>query len=81
MTTEVPVMSERIRLIIDTDDRLRRAVRMAAARLGFTPSQFVNKLLEQHLVEELADVDAAIALEAAKDAGKPPPAAPRRKKG
>lgn len=55
------VMAERIRLIIDTDERLRRAVRIAAARQGKKPSDVVNDLIRDHLADDLAAADDAIA--------------------
>lgn len=53
----------RTRLIIDTDERLRRAVRIAAARAGKKPSDIVNELIAEHLADELAAADEAISEE------------------
>lgn len=56
-------MAERIRLIVDTEERLRRAVRMAAARRGLSPSDIVNELIVSHLKDDVADAEKAIAQE------------------
>ena len=57
-------VAERIRLIIDTEERLRRAVRIAAARQGKSPSEVVNDLITEHLSEDVQAADDALADEA-----------------
>lgn len=54
------LMAERIRLIVDTEERLRRAVRIAAARRGISPSDVLNSLIEDHLPNEVAEAEKAI---------------------
>ena len=49
------VMAERIRLIIDTDEVNRLAVRLAAVKAGKSPSEIVNGLIRQHLAAEIRD--------------------------
>lgn len=48
-------MAERIRLIIDTEEDLRLAVRLAGIKTDRSPSQVVNDLIREHLAAELAD--------------------------
>ena len=55
------VMAERIRLIIDTEEVLRRAVRLRAAARGITHSDVINELIRKHLPKEVADAERAIA--------------------
>lgn len=75
-------MADRIRLIIDTDERLRRAVHIAAARQGASPSEVVNALIAKFLQTDLALADAALAEEngAAEDAPTRDPVPPRPKR-
>lgn len=49
------VMAERIRLIIDTDEDVRLAVKLAATKAGLTTSELVTKLLREKLAEEIRD--------------------------
>jgi hypothetical protein len=51
-------MAERIRLIVDTDEVIRRAVRLRALKLGddFTISDVVNDILRNALADEIAEV-------------------------
>ena len=58
-----PLMAERIRLIVDTEERLRRAVRIAAARRGVSPSDIMNELIETHLPNDVAEAVKALAAE------------------
>lgn len=48
----------RIRLIIDTDDDIRRAVRLRAVKMGgdVTNSDVVNAILRDALAAEIAEV-------------------------
>lgn len=46
---------ERIRLIIDTDEDVRLAVRLAATKADVSPSEFVNGILRKALAAELRD--------------------------
>lgn len=48
-------MAERIRLIIDTDEETRLAVRLAATAAGVSTSELVTTILKRALVEELKD--------------------------
>jgi hypothetical protein len=67
MATEEPADTsdapKRIRLIIDTTDRIRRAVQLRAFRMSadraqkVSTSDFVNELFEEILADELADID------------------------
>ncbi len=50
---------ERIRLIIDTDYDHRQAVKLHAARTGQTVSDAINRLIEEHMAEDLRQVRAA----------------------
>ena len=51
------VMTERIRLIIDTDDEVRRAVQLRRLRQAGNPttSDVVNAILREALAEEIAE--------------------------
>jgi hypothetical protein len=53
------VMAERIRLIIDTEDVIRRAVqlRKVKAGLGESSSDIVNAILREALAEEIAELE------------------------
>jgi hypothetical protein len=46
---------ERIRLIIDTTEELRLAVKLAAIRAGKGTSELVNEILTKALKDELKD--------------------------
>lgn len=48
-------MAQRIRLIIDTDEELRLAVRLAATKADVSPSQLINELIRKHLAAEITD--------------------------
>ena len=48
-------MTERIRLIIDTEEEIRLAVRLAATKADISPSQLVNALLRKSLAAEIED--------------------------
>lgn len=63
------VMAERIRLIVDTEEQLRRAVRIAAARRGISPSDIINELVRKHLAADVAEAQKALAAEAGEDSG------------
>lgn len=69
------VMAERIRLIVDTEERFRRAVRIAAARRGISPSDVMNELIETHLADDVAEAQKAIAAE---EAEQPAPKKPKK---
>ena len=49
------VMAERIRLIIDTDEETRLAVRLAATKADVSVSELVTALLRKALPSELED--------------------------
>ncbi len=49
------LMAERIRMIIDTDEEIRLAVKLAATKEGMGVSEFVNKLFRERLVNEIRD--------------------------
>jgi hypothetical protein len=53
------LMAERIRLIIDTEDVVRRAVRLRALKMGgdVTISDVVNAVLREALAVEIAEVE------------------------
>jgi hypothetical protein len=55
------VMSDRIRLIIDTDDDIRRAVQLRRIKMprGTSTSDVVNQILRQELAEEIASLQHA----------------------
>lgn len=46
----------RIRLVIDTDARRRRAVHVRAAKTGQSVSDVVNRLIDEGLSQEIAEV-------------------------
>jgi hypothetical protein len=46
-------MTERVRLIIDTEEEVRLAVRLAATKLGMSTSEWINALLRRELEEEI----------------------------
>lgn len=48
-------MAERIRIIIDTEEEVRLAVRLAATKADLTASQLVNGILRKALASEIAD--------------------------
>lgn len=56
-------MTERIRMIFDTEERYRRAVKLYAARHGISTSEVVNKALEDFCAQELEEVSEIIARE------------------
>jgi plasmid stability protein len=56
-------MAERTRLIIDTEEPLRRAVRIRAAKKGQSPSDVINDLIREHLPAEVAEAKREIAKE------------------
>lgn len=48
-------MAERTRLIIDTDEEIRLAVKLAANRAGVGLSELVNSILRKTLAAEIED--------------------------
>jgi hypothetical protein len=52
-------MGERVRMIIDTTDTIRRAVQLRRVKLGGTGtlSEVVNAILQEALAEEIAEVE------------------------
>lgn len=67
------IMAERIRLIIDTDEVTRRAVRIRAARKGKTPSELLTELVREHYAREVKEAEQEIeqeVAEASKKTGK-----------
>ncbi len=48
-------MADRIRLIIDTDEAVRMAVRLASMKRSKSPSEVVNEILREALKAELMD--------------------------
>jgi hypothetical protein len=48
-------MAERIRMIIDTDEETRLAVRLAATKQGVSTSALVNSILRKALPSEIKD--------------------------
>jgi hypothetical protein len=48
-------MAERIRLIIDTEEEIRLAVRLAATKADVSPSELVNGILRKVLAAEIQD--------------------------
>jgi hypothetical protein len=75
--------SPRIRLIIDTTERRRQAVRLRANRLSeekllhggeeISPSDVLNSLIDEGLADELAEIDRANAPPKKPNGPKPPP--------
>lgn len=49
------IMAERIRIIIDTEEVIRLAVRLAATKADLTASQLINGILRKALAGEIAD--------------------------
>jgi hypothetical protein len=49
------VMADRIRLIIDTEEEIRLAVRLAAVKADTSPSELVNSILRKALASEIED--------------------------
>lgn len=49
------LMAERIRLIIDTDEDLRLAVKLAAMKSRKSASELINDILRKALASELRD--------------------------
>ena len=49
------ISSDRVRLIIDTDEEVRLAVRLAATRQGVSISDAVNEILRKALGKEIED--------------------------
>jgi hypothetical protein len=51
-------MAERIRMIVDTTDTVRRAVQLRRVKLGGKESlsDIVNAILEEALAEEIAEI-------------------------
>jgi hypothetical protein len=50
------VMAERIRLVILTDDELRSALRLEAAKRGVDMSEVADAILREGLAESLAEI-------------------------
>lgn len=48
---------ERPRMIFDTEERMRRAIKLYAARHGLSASEVVNKALGSLVSKELEEVD------------------------
>lgn len=48
-------MAERIRIIIDADDEVRLAVRLAATKQDKSVSEVICNLIREHLREEVVD--------------------------
>lgn len=48
-------MAERTRMIIDTDEEIRLAVKLAATKADLGVSEFVNSLLRKALGPEIED--------------------------
>lgn len=55
-----PESVERIRLIVDTTELLRRAVKLRAAKEGLTNSEVINRLIREYLAEELEEVEKSL---------------------
>lgn len=53
-------LMERVRMIFDTDERIRRAVKIRAARTGATPSDVINEAIEKHLSDEIEEAEESI---------------------
>lgn len=49
------VMAERIRMIIDTEEEIRLAVRLAATKANISVSELVNTILRDQLADEIKD--------------------------
>ncbi len=54
---------DRMRMIFDTQERYRRAVKLYAARHGMSTSDVVNHALDELLDKELSEADEIIAAE------------------
>jgi plasmid stability protein len=68
MRNEAPAMLQsmadnpkRPRMVFDFPERLRRAIRIRAARLGLGPSDTVSRILEAALMKELQEADESLA--------------------
>jgi hypothetical protein len=48
-------MADRIRLIIDTDEEVRLAIRLAATKANMSTSELVNSVLRKALASEIED--------------------------
>ncbi len=53
-------MASRIRLIIDTEEELRRAVQIRAAATGRSPSEVMNELIREHFRTEISQARRAM---------------------
>lgn len=53
-------MPERTRMIFDCDERMRRAVRIAASEMGKTISEVIADALEQFIPEQLTRAEHVI---------------------
>jgi len=62
------IMAERIRLIIDTDEEIRLAVRLAATKADVSPSELVNGILKKALAGEIQDARKYLPRKARKEA-------------
>jgi hypothetical protein len=60
-------MASRIRLIIDTEEELRRAVQIRAAVTGVSPSEVMNDLIREHFRAEISQARRAIKEESGTD--------------
>lgn len=53
-------MAARIRLIIDTEEELRRAVQIRAAATGRSPSEILNDLIRENFRAEITQARKAM---------------------
>lgn len=53
--------AERPRVIFDTQERYRRAIKLYAAKHGISTSEVINKALDAFVAKELVEADEALA--------------------
>lgn len=63
-------MEKRIRLHVDTEEALRRAVYIRAGIRGIEASEVINELIREYLAAEVAMAEKAIAEEQAAESGR-----------
>lgn len=61
---------QRLRIIFDASDRLRRAIKLKAAELDLSTSETIVRILEGELQEHLQRADRLIADEVARKPGR-----------
>ena len=63
------IMADRTRMIFDTEEKYRRAVKLYAARHGLSTSDVINNALAKLVHKELVEAEAIIRREEREESG------------